>query len=114
MRSVDSAPSTLLLDMAGPRPELGFTGICRDWQQRRARRSNRGPSERCREAPDLPCHGPQSVRRKLKLQEMSMKAVISALIALSVLTGASVSALAYSGEYDYPNNVFDNIERHLP
>lgn len=43
-----------------------------------------------------------------------MKAVISALIALSVLTGASVSALAYSGEYDYPSNVFDNIERHLP
>ena len=43
-----------------------------------------------------------------------MKAVISALVALSVLTGASVAALAAAGEYDYPSNVFDNIERHLP
>jgi hypothetical protein len=51
---------------------------------------------------------------KLELQEMSMKVVISALVALSVLTGASIRALAYSGEYDYPSNVFDNIQRHLP
>jgi hypothetical protein len=44
---------------------------------------------------------------------MIMKAIVSALVALSVLAGASLTASA-AEEYDYPNNVFDNIQRHLP
>ena len=35
-----------------------------------------------------------------------MKALISALVALSVLAGASAAALAAAGEYDYPDNGF--------
>jgi hypothetical protein len=42
-----------------------------------------------------------------------MKAVLSALVALSMLAGASLSASA-ADEYDFPSNVFDNIQRHLP
>jgi hypothetical protein len=44
---------------------------------------------------------------------MIMKAIVcAALLALSVLAAASVSASA--DEYDYPTNVFDQIQRHLP
>ena len=43
-----------------------------------------------------------------------MKTILSTLLALSVLAGASLSAYAASDEYDYPSNVFDNIQRHLP
>jgi hypothetical protein len=45
---------------------------------------------------------------------MIMKAILSALVALSILAGASLSAYAASDEYDFPSNVFDNIRRHLP
>ena len=43
-----------------------------------------------------------------------MKAILSALLALSVLSGATLSAYAAADEYDFPSNVFDNIQRHLP
>jgi len=43
-----------------------------------------------------------------------MKAILSAaLVALSVLVGASLSASA-ADEYDYRGNVFDRIQRQLP
>jgi hypothetical protein len=45
---------------------------------------------------------------------MIMKAILSALVALSVLAGASLSAVAAEEEYDFPSNTFDNIQRHLP
>jgi hypothetical protein len=45
---------------------------------------------------------------------MIMKAIVcAALLALSALAGASVSASA-ADEYDYPTNPFDQIQRHLP
>jgi hypothetical protein len=44
---------------------------------------------------------------------MIMKAIMSALVALAVLAGASLSASA-AEEYDYPSNVFDKIQRNLP
>jgi hypothetical protein len=44
---------------------------------------------------------------------MIMKAILAALVALSVLAGASLSASA-AYEYDYSGNVFDRIERQLP
>ena len=43
-----------------------------------------------------------------------MKAILSALLALSILSGATLSAYAAEDEYDFPSNVFDNIQRHLP
>jgi hypothetical protein len=45
---------------------------------------------------------------------MIMKAIASALLALSVLAGATLSAYAADKEYDFPSSVFDNIQRHLP
>ena len=45
--------------------------------------------------------------------EMIMKAILTAaFLALSVLAGSSLSASA--AEYDYPTNIFDQIQRHLP
>jgi hypothetical protein len=44
---------------------------------------------------------------------MIMKAIVSALVALSVLAGASLAASA-AEDYDFPSNIFDNIQRHLP
>jgi hypothetical protein len=44
---------------------------------------------------------------------MIMKAILSALVALSVLAGASLSASA-ADEFDYPANVFKRIEQNLP
>jgi hypothetical protein len=43
-----------------------------------------------------------------------MKEMLSALVALSVLAGASLSALADDDEYDFPRDPFDNHQRHLP
>jgi hypothetical protein len=45
---------------------------------------------------------------------MIMKTILSALLALSVLAGVSLSAYAASDEYDYRGNVFDRIQRQLP
>ena len=43
-----------------------------------------------------------------------MKAIVcAALLALSVLAVASVSASA-ADEYDYPTNIFDKMQRQLP
>jgi hypothetical protein len=44
---------------------------------------------------------------------MIMKFVLSALVALSVLAGATLSASA-AEEYDYPSDVFKKIEQNLP
>jgi hypothetical protein len=45
---------------------------------------------------------------------MIMKAILSTFVALSILAGASLSAIAAEEEYDFPSNVLDNIQRHLP
>jgi hypothetical protein len=43
-----------------------------------------------------------------------MKAILlAALVAMSVLAGVSLSASA-ADEYDYPTNIFDKMQRHLP
>jgi hypothetical protein len=44
---------------------------------------------------------------------MIMKAIVAALVAISVLAGASLSAMA-ADEYDFPSNVFKRIEQNLP
>jgi hypothetical protein len=45
--------------------------------------------------------------------ETMMKAILSALLAVSVLAGATLAASA-ADEYDYPSDVFKKIERNLP
>jgi hypothetical protein len=45
--------------------------------------------------------------------ETIMKAILSALLALSVLGGATLSASA-ADEFDYPSDVFKKIEQNLP
>jgi hypothetical protein len=42
-----------------------------------------------------------------------MKAILSALLGLSVLAAVTLSASA-ADEYDYPSDVFKRIERNLP
>jgi hypothetical protein len=42
-----------------------------------------------------------------------MKVILSALMALSVLAGATLSASA-ADEYDFPSDVFKKIEQNLP
>jgi hypothetical protein len=44
---------------------------------------------------------------------MVMNAILSALLALSLVAGAALSASA-AEEYDYPSDVFKKIERNLP
>jgi len=43
-----------------------------------------------------------------------MKAILSAFLALAVLTGVALSAAYAADEYDYPRDVFKKIERNLP
>ena len=43
-----------------------------------------------------------------------MKVILTALLALSVLTGVMLSAASAADEYDYPSDVFKKIERNLP
>jgi hypothetical protein len=42
-----------------------------------------------------------------------MKIILAALLAVSVLTGITLSVSA-ADEYDYPSDVFKKIERNLP
>jgi hypothetical protein len=42
-----------------------------------------------------------------------MKAILSTLLAVSVLAGVTLSASA-ADEYDYPSDVFKRIEQSLP
>ncbi|HXE87421.1 MAG TPA: hypothetical protein VN524_11585 [Hyphomicrobiaceae bacterium] len=43
-----------------------------------------------------------------------MKVILTALLALSVLTGVTLSVASAADEYDYPSDVFKKIERNLP
>ena len=43
-----------------------------------------------------------------------MKALASALLALSILAAASLPVLAADDEYDFPGNIFDKMQRQLP
>lgn len=45
--------------------------------------------------------------------EAIMKVMLSALLALGVLAGVTLSVSA-ADEYDYPSDIFKKIERHLP
>jgi hypothetical protein len=46
--------------------------------------------------------------------ERIMKVILTALLALSVLTGVTLSVASAADEYDYPSDVFKKIERNLP
>jgi hypothetical protein len=45
--------------------------------------------------------------------ERIMKIILTALLAVSVLAGITLSVSA-ADEYDYPSDVFKKIERNLP
>jgi hypothetical protein len=43
-----------------------------------------------------------------------MKTIAAAVLAVSVLAATSLPVLAADDEFDFPSNIFDKIERHLP
>jgi hypothetical protein len=50
----------------------------------------------------------------MRKRKTIMKAILSAIVALTVLTGATLSAAVAADEYDYPSDIFKKIERNLP
>jgi hypothetical protein len=55
-------------------------------------------------------HEPNAAREQ---RREIMKAILSALLGLSVLAAVTLSASA-ADEYDFPSDVFKKIERNLP
>jgi hypothetical protein len=58
--------------------------------------------------------GSRSPPRLIAGGERIMKVILTALLALSVLTGVTLSVASAADEYDYPSDVFKKIERNLP